>query len=160
MNSLCRLSSVVGKLGFVGGPRWLRKDLGSRPCAWIWRDFVPPSPFLVIKDPQTQSSPSQILVERHLIDAEFRKTWVPFFCGSGHPVVTVDQCIGLKWHLLPQEPQLDLPRIAGWTGWVGLELRLCLCLGSLRWLFFWSWLRLVEFGLRGSGCLYCHDSQS
>ena len=34
-------------------------------------------PFLVVKDNQTQSS--RILVEPHLIDAEFRKAWMPFF---------------------------------------------------------------------------------
>ena len=52
---------------------WLREDLGSRPYAWLRPDFVPPSPFLVIKDPQTQSS--RILVEPHLIDAEFRNAF-------------------------------------------------------------------------------------
>ena len=40
-------------------------------------DFLPPSPFLVVQDPQTQSS--HILVEPHLIDAEFRKAWMLFF---------------------------------------------------------------------------------
>ena len=65
--------------------------------------------FLVVKDPQTQSS--QILVEPHLIDAEFRKAWMPFFCRSGHPVVTADQSLDFVVHLLPQEPQLDLRRI-------------------------------------------------
>ena len=49
---------------------WLREDLSCRPYAWLRADFVPPSPFLVVKDPQTQSS--RILVEPHLIDAEFR----------------------------------------------------------------------------------------
>ena len=57
--------------------RWLREDLSSRPYAWMRPDFVPPSPFLVIKDPPTQSS--QIIVEPHLIDAEFRKAWMPYF---------------------------------------------------------------------------------
>ena len=57
--------------------RWLREDLNSRPYVWLRPDFVPPSPFLVVKDPQTQSS--RILVEPHLIDAEFRKAWMPFF---------------------------------------------------------------------------------
>ena len=57
--------------------RWLREDLSSRPYAWLRPDFVPPSPFLIIKDPQTQSS--RILVEPHLIDSEFRKAWMPFF---------------------------------------------------------------------------------
>ena len=62
-------------------------------------------------DPQTQSS--RIFVEPHLIDAEFRKAWMPFICRSGHPVVTPDQFLDFVGHLLPQEPQLDLPRITG-----------------------------------------------
>ena len=72
MTSLNRSLSVVGMLGFVS-----------------FGHFVPPSPFLVIKVRQTQSS--QILVEPHLINAEIRKAWMLFFCRYGHPVVTVDQ---------------------------------------------------------------------
>ena len=41
------------------------------------RTSFPPSPYLVIKDPLTQSS--RILVEPHPIDAEFRKAWMPCF---------------------------------------------------------------------------------
>ena len=73
--------------------------------------FAPPPRFLVVKDPRTKTS--QILVEPHLIDAEFRKAWVPFFCRSGHPVVTPDQFLDFVGLLLPQEPFLDLPRIIG-----------------------------------------------
>ena len=61
---------------------WLREDFSS----WLRPDFVLPSPFLVVKDSQTQST--RFLVEPHLIDAEIRKAWMPFFCRSGHPVVT------------------------------------------------------------------------
>ena len=52
-------------------------------------------------------------MEPHLIDAEFRKAWMPFFCRSGHPVVTADQFLDFVGHLLPQEPQFDLPRNTG-----------------------------------------------
>ena len=90
---------------------WLREDLSSMPCVWLRPDFVPPSPFIVVKDPQTESS--RILVEPHLIDAGFRKAWMPFFCRSGHLVVTPDQFLDFVGHLLPQEPYLDLPRITG-----------------------------------------------
>ena len=90
---------------------WLREDLSSRHYVWLRPDFVPPSPFLVVNDPQTQSS--RILVEPHLIDAEFRKAWMPFFCRSGHLVVTPDQFLGFGGHLLPEEPYLELPRISG-----------------------------------------------
>ena len=89
----------------------LREDFSSRPYVWLRPDILPPSPFLVVKDPQTQSS--QILVEPHLIDAEFRKAWMPFFCRSGHLVVTPDQFLDFVGHLLPQEPSLDLPRSTG-----------------------------------------------
>ena len=82
--------------------RWLREDLGSRSYAWLRPDFVPLSPFLDVKDPQTQSS--RILVEPHLIDAEFRRAWMPFFCRSDHLVVTLDEFLGFIGHLLPQEP--------------------------------------------------------
>ena len=85
--------------------------MSSRPYAWLRPDFVPPSPFLVVQDPQTQSS--RILVEPHLIDVEFRKAWMPFFCRSGHPAVTPDHFLDFVGHLLPQEPFPDLPRITG-----------------------------------------------
>ena len=90
---------------------WLREDLSSRQYAWLRPDFVPPFPFLVVKDSQTKSS--RILVEPHLIDAEFCKAWMPFFCRSGHPVVSPDQFLDLVGHQLPQEPYLDLPWITG-----------------------------------------------
>ena len=49
-------------------------------------------------------------------------------------------------------------RLVGWMVGLGSRLRLCLCLGFLVWLFFWSWLKLLVFGLRVvcfgmAGCL-------
>ena len=38
---------------------------------------------------------------------------MPFFCRSGHPLVTPDQFLDFVGHLLPQKPHLDLPRITG-----------------------------------------------
>ena len=77
MASLSRLLSLRRDLGIRKRTRWLREDISSRPYVRLRLDFVLPSPFLVVKDPQTQSS--RILVEPHLIDAEFRKAWMPFF---------------------------------------------------------------------------------
>ena len=71
--------------------------MGSRPYAWLRPDFVSPSPFLVVRDPQTRSS--RIIVEPHLIDAEFRKAWMPHFCRSGHPEVSPEQFLGFIGHL-------------------------------------------------------------
>ena len=51
--------------------------------------LIPPSPFLVNKD--KEAATSGILVQLHLIEAEFWKAWMPYFCRSGHPAVTVDQ---------------------------------------------------------------------
>ena len=58
-------------------------------------------------------STSQILVEPHLVDAEFREAWMPFFSRSGHPVVTVDQFLSFVGSHLPQEAELRLPPISG-----------------------------------------------
>ena len=40
---------------------WLSEDLSSRPFFWLMPDFVPSSPFLVVKDSQTQSSRAVVL---------------------------------------------------------------------------------------------------
>ena len=40
-------------IGIRKWTRWLREDLSSKPYAWLRPDFVPPSPFLIVKDRQT-----------------------------------------------------------------------------------------------------------
>ena len=96
---------------------WLQGGFGVRPYAWLRPEFVPPSPFLIVKDPLTDAS--RILVEPHR-----------------HPVITVDHFLGFVGHLLPQEPQFDLPitgrdlqevatakkSIAGLDGWAWNEV--------------------------------------
>ena len=42
-----------GDIGIRKWTRWLREDLSSRPYVWLRPDFVPPAPFLVVKDPPT-----------------------------------------------------------------------------------------------------------
>ena len=69
--------------------------LGLNPILFL------PLPFLVVKDPGLGTS--QILVEPHLMDAEFRKAWMPFYCRPGHPVVTVDQFLAFVDPFHPQE---------------------------------------------------------
>ena len=139
-------------VGVRKGTRSLREDFGFRPYVWLRPDFVPPSPFLVVQDPHTQSY--RILVEPHLIDAEFRNAWMPFFCRSGHPVVTPDQFLNFVGRLLPQEPYLDLARITGrdlqevarakkstaggLDGWAWNEIKALPLTGFLVLLFFWS----------------------
>ena len=109
MASIGRLSSVVGMLGFESGQGGFEKIWVLGRMFGSGLTSFRPSPFLVVKDPQTQSP--RILEEPHLIDAEFRNAWAPFFFWSGHPVATPDQFLDFLGHLLPQEPQFDLPRI-------------------------------------------------
>ena len=134
--------------------RWLREDLTSRPYVWLQPDFVLPSYFLVVKDPQTQSS--HILVEPHLVDAEFRKAWMPHFCRSGHSEVSPEQflvfflglffCLRrLVWIFLGLRVVIygrwlvpkKLRRVV-WMVVLGMKLRLSPCFGSLVLLFFWN----------------------
>ena len=160
MISFGRLSFLVGLLVFVSGLLGFRRScvlgrmLGSGLILFLLLIF------LVVKDTQTQSS--RISIEPHLIDALFQKAWMPFFCRSGHPVVTADQFLDFVGHLLHQESYLDLPRITVgicrrllglrslllevWVGGLGMKLRRCRCLGFLVLLFFWIWLRLLESG--------------
>ena len=129
---------------------WLREDMGSRPYAWLRPDYVFPAPFLVVKDSEQETS--RILVEPHLIDAEFRKAWFPFFCRSGHPVVTVDQFLSLLFILFFHRRRKLISllflvrscrRLLGlrslllvvWMAGPGMRLKLFLCLGSLGWQF-------------------------
>ena len=125
--------------------RWLREDLGSRPYALLRPDFVPSSPFLVVKDPQIQSS--RILVEPHLTDAEFRKAWMPFFVGLAILLslliiswnLSVISCLkNLSWIFLGfrvgicrrLRRQRSLLQ-AVWMGGRGMRLQRCLTLGRL-----------------------------
>ena len=111
MASLSRLLTIVGMWWFASGPIGFGKIwvLGLTPGLGLTLFLI--LLFLVVKDPQTQSS--QISVKPHLIHAEFRKAWMPFFCRSGHPVVTVDQFLDLIGHLLPLKPHFDFPWISG-----------------------------------------------
>ena len=123
------VSKVVGARRDSGLRRWanwLREDLGSGPYTWLRPDFVPPSPFLVIRDEVAKTS--QILVEPHLIDAEFRMAWMPFFYRSGHPVVTGQVLIDIAKAEKSAAGGLD-----GWAWNAGLSL---------------IWWRLLLFGLR------------
>ena len=128
------------------------------------RDFVPPSPFLVIRDKVAKTS--QILVEPHLVDAEFREAWMPFFCRSGHPVVTVEQflqfvdplsssgaCFGLAQdyflgRIFKRWLRQRSLRLVVWMGGPVMTSSHCQWHGSLDWLFSIIWWRPMLFGLK------------
>ena len=129
--------------------RWLREGLGARPYAWLRPDFVPPSPFLVVKDPLTEAS--RMLVEPHLVDAEFRKAWMPFF--SVAILLSLLVSFWLLWVIFClRNLSLIFLRLRGgicrrllglrslplevWMVGLGMRSRRCRCLGFLVWLFF------------------------
>ena len=55
----------------------MTEHLGATPYVCFRPDFVPPSSFLVIKDKVAKTS--HIPVQAHLINAEFRKSWMSYF---------------------------------------------------------------------------------
>ena len=73
-------------------------DLTSHPYQWLRPEFVLPAPYLVCK-PQDFPNGSGILV----IDAHFRKAWMPYFRRDGHPVVTPQAFLDFVGDHLPQE---------------------------------------------------------
>ena len=127
------------------------------------RTLFPRLPFFLSGTRSHRSS--RILVETHLVDADFRKAWMPFFCRFGHPGITVDQSLGFGGHLSLRNRFLDLPRITGrdlqrgcesqkslllvvsMVG-LGMRLRLFHFHGSLVWPLCWSWWSPLEFGLK------------
>ena len=72
----------------IAWTNWIREDLASRPYKWLLPEFVPPAPYLVCR-PRGSPNGSGILVQPALIDAHFRKAWMPYFRREGHPVVAV-----------------------------------------------------------------------
>ena len=108
--------------------RWLDKDLSSRPYRWLRPDFVPPSPYLI-------RPPSGVLVQPALVDAHFRKAWMPFFRREGRDLVTPEAFLEFVGSYLEQaslsSPVLtgeDLHATAlakeGWMDGVGMSSRL------------------------------------
>ena len=131
MISRSRLSSVVGKLVFVSGQGGFGKILvPGRMLGFGLISFLPRIRLLRLLG---------FLVEPHLIDAEFRKAWMPFFCRSGHPVVTTDQLLAFVGHRN--------------LSWIFLASRVGTCrrllgLKCLVWLLSWNWLRPLVSGHR------------
>ena len=96
----------------IAWSNWIREDLTSRPYKWLRPEYVPPAPYLVCK-PQDSPNGSGILVQPALIDAHFRKAWMPYFRREGHPVVTVQAFLDFVGDHLPQSPFLELPILTG-----------------------------------------------
>ena len=91
---------------------WIWEDLTSHPYQWLRPEFVPPASYLVCK-PHDFPNGSGILVQPSLIDAHFRKAWMPYFRRDGHPVVTSQAFLEFVGDHLPQETLLDLPILTG-----------------------------------------------
>ena len=79
-----------------------------------WTHWIPPD-LHGFKKLQARRLPngSGILVQPALIDAHFRKAWMPYFRRDGHPVVTAQAFLEFVGDHLPQETLLDLPILTG-----------------------------------------------
>ena len=91
---------------------WLREDPLVHPYRWLRPDLVPPAPFLQC-EPHSTPDGSGVLSDPNLIDAEFRKAWLPYFCRSGQRETSLDE-FGFEvrgW--LPVLPEIHLPRLTG-----------------------------------------------
>ena len=131
LNDFLQQVVVSRDLGMRKWTRWLREDLSSGTYVLLRPDFVPPSPFLVVKI--LTLSLLVFWLNLILLMLSFVKVGCVFSCRSGHPVVTPDQFLDFVGHLLPQEPSLCLPRItgrdlqstAGGLDGLGMRLRRC-----------------------------------
>ena len=91
---------------------WLREDLSSRHYVWLRPDFVPPSPFLVVKGPLELSHLGFWLNLILLMLCSARPGWI-FSAGLAILLLLLISSWIFGGHLLPQEPYLELPRISG-----------------------------------------------
>ena len=95
-----------------GWRNWVREDPLVHDYRWLRPDLVPPAPFLQCKPCLTPGG-SGVLSDPNQIDAEFRKSWLPYFCRSGQRETSLDE-FGFEvdgW--LPILPEIHLPRLTG-----------------------------------------------
>ena len=60
------------------------------PYKWLRPELVPPAPFLQCK-PHLTPGGSGVLADPAMIDDEFRKAWLPYFCRSGQREASLDE---------------------------------------------------------------------
>ena len=64
-------------------------------------------------DIQSTDGRNDILVDRHLIDAEFQKAWMPFFRRDGCKEVTTEDCLQFVGDLMEQTEVIAFLLITG-----------------------------------------------
>ena len=107
------MASARRDAAILSWKRWLNEDFSSRPFHWLRPDLVPPAPYLVC-DPKQTPGGSGILVQPSLIDAQFRKAWMPFFRRGERDPVTPQGVLGiLLVTYLEQAAVIDMPVLTG-----------------------------------------------
>ena len=163
MVSLNRLLFLVEILGSVSGLD------GSGRIQVLGRMFGFGLTLFLLSLPRCQGSSDWVVsyfwLSLILLMLSFAKLGCPFPVGLVILLSLLINFLDFVGHILPQEPCLDLPRITGrdlqevarakknlllvvWMGGHGMKLRLFRYPGFLVLLFFWSWLKLLECGLR------------
>ena len=91
---------------------WVLEDLQVHPYRWLRPDQVAPAPFLSC-DPGLTEDGSGILSDPWLIDEQFRRAWLPFFCGAGRGSVDLDAFHAQVGGWLPILDEVDFPPLLG-----------------------------------------------
>ena len=79
---------------------------------WLCTDRVPPTPFLRCELGVTPDG-SGILSDPHLLDREFRKAWLPFFCRRDRGSADLSALNAEVGGWLPAPPVVGLPPLTG-----------------------------------------------
>ena len=109
---ITQVASARRDAAILSWKRWLHEDLSSRPYKWLRPDLVPPAPYLVCDHRQTPGG-SGILVQPSLIDAQFRKAWMPFFRRGERDPVTPHGFLDFIGDFLEQAAFIDMPVLTG-----------------------------------------------
>ena len=109
---ISQVASARREAAILSWTRWLREDVSSRPYQWLMPDLVPPSPYLVC-DPDHTPGGCGILAQPSLIDAQFRKAWMPFFRRAERDPVTPQVFLNFVGGFLEQATILDMPVLTG-----------------------------------------------
>ena len=105
---ISQVNSARGDAAILSWKMWLREGLSSRHYQWLRADLVPPAPYLVC-DPLQTPGGSGILVQPALIDAQFRKAWMPFFRRGEREPVTCHGFLAFVGSFLEQAPIINMP---------------------------------------------------
>ena len=91
---------------------WVLEDLQVHSYRWLRPDLVAPAPFLSC-DTGLKEDGSGILSDPGLVDEQFRRAWLPYFCRAGWGSVDMDASHARVGGWLPTLDEVDFPPLLG-----------------------------------------------